>query len=96
MSNETEFSMDAGTALDSASEIQRLAKEMNDSFDEMVDTQEALVANGVRTQFGEDFLKKLKEYRENEMNDTVDTLNLASANIENAVNELDKYSKEER
>ena len=93
---ETEFSMDTNTALDSASEIERLAKEMNSSFDEFVETQEALVAGGVRTHFGEDFVNKLKNYRENEMTDTVATLNLASNNIENAVHEMYRYSEEER
>jgi len=93
---DTEFGMDVNTALDSASEIQRLAKEMNESFDEFIETQEALINNGFRTHFGEDFLAKLKAYRENEMHDTVDALNLSSANIENAVTEMDKYSEEER
>ena len=83
-------------ALQDADDIQRVTKNMKDSFDDLNEFMNKYATSQIRTDWMDQVYANWKKYQEGDIPDTLAAMDASATNIKATVEEADKYSKEEQ
>ena len=79
-----------------ADEIQRVTKNMKDSFDDLNTFMQKYATSQIRTDWMDQVYANWQKYQEGDIPETLADMNLSATNIKNTVDESVKYSREEQ
>ena len=96
MSEQKVVIKDLDSALQDADEIQRVTKNMKDSFDDLNTFMQKYATSQIRTDWMDQVYANWQKYQEGDIPETLADMNLSATNIKNTVDESVKYSREEQ